>query len=330
MATQTEQQIALFEPISAANIASHHISSEDVQLQSLSLQLGNELIIPIVLAAGEPNGSDTNHDNDYEATRRTYTHLQKFTATTSLSLINFTNSSANGMIIVTLPALTTSLSIPPFLAFWPESASILATASTLLLSGSLADVVGALPVDLLGSLLTGVLMLGCGGAKDGSAMVAMRAVQGVGYAMHLASSVSLISQIFARGRGRNLAFSCLGLSQPLGFSFGLVIGGAFVDSVGWRMGWYILGACTLVATALGLWVLPRPRTERSWRTVMRDLEVKVDWVGALVGSAFMALLSYLLAYVQFPPPYYVDDITDESVHLASSVPTSVASKSQAV
>jgi MFS family permease len=123
----------------------------------------------------------------------------------------------------------------------------------------------------------------------------MRALQGVGYAMHLASSVAIVTNTIPRGRPRNLAFSCLGLSQPLGFSFGLVLGGVLQDLIGWRAAWFIYGGITLGLSAVATWALPKAHYERSFRGTLQNFKNRVDWVGALLASTFMALLSYLLA-----------------------------------
>lgn len=124
--------------------------------------------------------------------------------------------------------------------------------------------------------------------------MALRALQGIGLAFHLASSVSIITQILPQGRGRNFAFSCVGLSQPLGFSIGLVIGGILIDTIGWRSGWYIAGGITLLFAVVGLWAVPKSETHR-YADLMHNVKAKVDWVGAGLASAFMALLCYLLA-----------------------------------
>lgn len=213
----------------------------------------------------------------------------------TLSGVNFTNSAVNGLVGVGLPAITADLDIPAHLAFWPASVSALATASALLLSGSVATAVGPRWVDLTGCFAGGALIIGAGLSKNGEGLVALRALQGAALALHLSSSVAIVAENLPSGRGRNIAFSCLGLSQPLGYSFGLVLGGVFVDTVGWRAGWYLFGGITLALATLGLWSLPESRDPRSAKRIMRDVTTTVDWVGALLASCFMASLSYILA-----------------------------------
>ncbi|KAJ3469579.1 hypothetical protein MRS44_003644 [Fusarium solani] len=200
--------------------------------------------------------------------------LKKVVMTIQLSGVTFTSSLINGLVIIGLPAITKDLQLPSSLAFWPASVSGLATASSLLLAGAVADVLGPRWVDLVGCFASGALMIGSGVSRQGTELVAFRALQGIGLGMHLASSVAIITQVLPHGRGRNMAFSCLGLSQPLGFSIGLVLGGVFVDTIGWRAGW---------------------QDDRNLNDVLRDFRTKVDWVGAIFASAFMTLLCYLLA-----------------------------------
>ncbi|KAH6999079.1 major facilitator superfamily domain-containing protein [Ilyonectria sp. MPI-CAGE-AT-0026] len=221
--------------------------------------------------------------------------LQKVVVTIQLSGVTFTSSLINGLVIVGLPAITEDLQLPSSLAFWPASVSGLATASTLLIAGSVADVLGPRWVDLVGCFTSGALMIGSGAARKGTELVAMRALQGVGLALHLASSVAIITQIMPKGRGRNLAFSCLGLSQPLGFSVGLVLGGIFVDTIGWRAGWFLSGGLTLLLAVIGVWALPRSHQNRRLDDILHEVKTKIDWVGAILASSFMTLLCYLLA-----------------------------------
>ncbi|KAH7231849.1 major facilitator superfamily domain-containing protein [Fusarium redolens] len=188
--------------------------------------------------------------------------------------VNFATSASSGLIVIGLPQLTSDLNIPQSLAFWPSSVQGLATASALLLSGAVADVLGSRSVNLSGCILNGVLMLSCGFIKSVQQLITMRALQGVAIAMHFSSSVALL----------------------LGFTFGLVIGGVLVDTVGWRSGWYLYGGATLLLSAVGLWSLPKSEP-LGFRNTFGELISRVDWIGALLASASIASLSYFLAVI---------------------------------
>lgn len=221
--------------------------------------------------------------------------LRKLAVIIQLSGVNFSSSAVNGLVVVGLPTITADLKLDPSLAFWPTSVSSLANASTILLAGSVADSIGPRPVNLAGGLVTGAFILAAGACKTGPQLIVMRALQGIGYAMHLVSSVAIVTHTLPRGRPRNFAFSCLGLSQPLGFSFGLVLGGILQDLIGWRAAWYIYGGLTLALSVVAAWALPNFQNEGTFKGTMRNLKVRVDWVGALLASIFMTLLSYLFA-----------------------------------
>lgn len=221
--------------------------------------------------------------------------IRRVLVTFQLSGINFTTCAVNGLVCIGLPAITHDLHISDSLAVWPSCVTSLTTAATLLLAGTVADLVGSRPVQLFGAFSCALLMLAAGAANSGSLMVGLRAIQGISLSCHLAASVALVTQSVPSGRGRNIAFSCLGLSQPLGFSFGLVLGGILVDSVGWRSGWYIYGGITLALAIMGIFVLPPHPNKKPMRTMLRDLRTEIDWVGALLISCFMGAISTFLA-----------------------------------
>ncbi|GMF95702.1 unnamed protein product [Aspergillus oryzae] len=129
------------------------------------------------------------------------TRLQQVVVIVQLVGVTLTASLINGLVTIALPTITKDLELPSSLAFWPSSVSSLATASTLLLAGSIADTIGPRWVELVGSFSSGALMIGQGLAQNGEGLVVMRALQGVGLAFHLASSVSIITQLLPQGRG---------------------------------------------------------------------------------------------------------------------------------
>ncbi|KAG4281086.1 hypothetical protein FPRO06_09991 [Fusarium proliferatum] len=261
------------------------------------------LVLPPIPQLAPESGSDTQSpgtDGVFQCSEsehvRPASRLRKAAVTFQLSGVNFASSAANGLIVVGLPRMTQDLNLPQSLAFWPASVFGLATASTLLLASSVADILGPRSVDLLGCITHGALMLACAFIRKGEELVVLRALQGVTLALHLSSSVSLVTKILPRGRGRNFAFASLGLSQPLGFSFGIVIGGILVDTIGWRSAWYLYGGITLLLSAVGFWSLPKS-APLGTQDIVHSLKTKVDWVGALLASAFMALISYFLAII---------------------------------
>ena len=141
--------------------------------------------------------------------------------------------------------------------------------------------------------MLGIFMLACGLPKTGIELIMFRAMQGIAIALCLPTSMGILSKAIASGTRRNVAFSCLGIGQVLGFAIGLVLSGVFIDTIGWRAAFYICGALTLGLFMVGLWALPPDRT--SARPTLRRLGTDIDWVGAGFASACLTLFSYVLA-----------------------------------
>jgi MFS family permease len=223
--------------------------------------------------------------------------LQIFFTIFMPSFVGFLASFSSGIITVGLPDIARSLSLDRSLYLWPSSVYGLTAGSTLLIAGSIADIVGARPVELLGIFLMGAFALACGFASNGEQLVVFRALQGVALAMHLPSSVALIAGAVPSGRARNFGFACLGFSQPLGFAFGLVIGGVLIDRAGWRSGFYMCGGATLLAAIVAVWSIPQVRTgnQHGFVDLCKQVGRQVDWIGGLISSGGLATLAYVLA-----------------------------------
>lgn len=87
------------------------------------------------------------------------------------------------------------------------------------------------------------------------------------------------------------------MSQPFGFSVGLVLGGVLVDTVGWRVGFYLCGGFVLFLSIVGFFTLLYTQESRETRILWYQMSRKVNWIRAMIASAFMALFCYLLVYV---------------------------------
>jgi MFS family permease len=230
--------------------------------------------------------------------RRPLSKLQLVMTILQLSLINFFGSFASGIITVGLPIIASSISLQRSLYLWPTSVYSLTSGAALLIAGSVTDIVGARRVEVCGIFLLGLFILVCGFAQTGIQLVVFRALQGIALAMHIPASVSIIATAVPAGRARNIGFSCLGLSQPLGFSFGMVMSGIMIEKIGWRFGFYLSGAIILSAAAASWLTLPKIKAEAEGFTIgnlLKKLWKEVDWVGGTIASSGLALLSYVLA-----------------------------------
>lgn len=215
----------------------------------------------------------------------------------TLSMINLFSSFSNACITVGLPVIARSIHLPRSLYLWPSSVFGLTCGASLLIAGSIADIVGARGVDITGVVLLGVFTLVCGFANTGIQLVVFRALQGIALAMHLPASVAIIASAVPSGRARNIGFGCLGMSQPLGFAVGLVVSGIMIDKVGWRSVFYLSGSATLAAAVVASRALPKVKTGAPtgmmilWKKVCEE----IDWVGGIIASAGLAILAYVLA-----------------------------------
>jgi len=209
-----------------------------------------------------------------------------------VSLVILLASVSSGIIVVGLPRIASDLQLVERLYLWPTSVYGLTAGAVLLPAGVIADVIGPRSVELVAVALLGVFTLGCGWASTGIQLVMFRALQGVATAMHMPCSVSLVTRHVPNGKRRNIGFACLGLSMPLGFSIGLVLGGVLVDTIGWRVGFYIAGAIVLLQAIASLRIIPadvRPEN------VMSKLKAEIDWIGAAISCVGLAMFSYVLA-----------------------------------
>ena len=85
----------------------------------------------------------------------------------------------------------------------------------------------------------------------------------------------------------------MGAGQAFGFCVGLVLGGLFVDTIGWRAGYYMCAATNVAFALVSFWSVPKDKQES--HNVMRRLQGELDWVGAAMISTSLGLLSYVLA-----------------------------------
>jgi len=136
---------------------------------------------------------------------------------------------------------------------WTVDAYLLVIASLLMLSGSVADRVGRRMIFQIGLAIFTLGSLACSVAPSLGALVAFRALQAVGGSMLNPVAMSIITNTFTDPKERAKAIGFWGSVFGLSVAAGPVIGGALVDSVGWRGVFWVnipVGVAAIILTAL--------------------------------------------------------------------------------
>ncbi|MGH2978208.1 MAG: MFS transporter [Solirubrobacterales bacterium] len=198
-------------------------------------------------------------------------------------------TSAQFMIILDVTVVNLALpSIQSDLGFaskdlqWVVTAYTLAFGGLLLLGGRVADLLGRRRMFLAGLGVFTAASLGSALAWSPEALLATRALQGVGAAMLSPAALSVISTIFPEGAERNRALAIWAAVAASGGAVGVLVGGALTEAFGWES-IFIINVPVGIAVAIAAWrVLPAAPGVRR----------RLDAAGALVATASLVALIY--------------------------------------
>jgi len=187
----------------------------------------------------------------------------------------------NTVVNTALPAISVDLQASTSTLQWVIDSYVLILAGLLLLGGSIGDRFGRKRWMTVGLVIFGAGAIG--GALAGSAteLIAARAVQGLGAALVLPATLSIITNVFPSGE-RAKAIGIWTAVGALGIGVGPALGGYLVDDFGWASVFWM--HVPVVAIALvGMTIVPRSRDERG---------LGLDIPGAILGTTGLVALVY--------------------------------------
>jgi EmrB/QacA subfamily drug resistance transporter len=197
----------------------------------------------------------------------------------SLLIVSLDNTILN----VALPSMQRDFHASVSGLQWTIDAYLVVIASLLLLSGSTADRVGRKKIFQIGLVLFTLGSLLCSLAPGLGWLVVFRMVQAVGGSMLNPVAMSIITNTFSEPRERARAIGVWGGVVGVSMAAGPIVGGALVESVGWRSIFWInlpVGVAALVLTAR---FVPESRAPRPRR---------IDPFGQLLVIALLGTLVY--------------------------------------
>jgi EmrB/QacA subfamily drug resistance transporter len=197
----------------------------------------------------------------------------------SLLLVSLDNTILN----VALPSMQRDFHASVSGLQWTIDAYLVVIASLLLLSGSTADRIGRKRIFRIGLVLFTLGSLLCSIAPGLGWLIAFRMVQAVGGSMLNPVAMGIITNTFTDARERARAIGMWGGVVGISMAAGPIVGGALVETIGWRSIFWInvpVGAVALVLTSR---FIPESRAARARR---------IDPVGQLLVIALLGSLTY--------------------------------------
>ncbi|HXH88268.1 MAG TPA: DHA2 family efflux MFS transporter permease subunit [Gaiellaceae bacterium] len=187
---------------------------------------------------------------------------------------------------VALPSIREDLGFSETSLAWVVNAYLLTFGGFLLLGGKLGDLFGHRRLFLSGISLFTLASIGCGLATSQGALIAARAVQGLGGAVVSAVAFSLIMFLFTEPAERAKAMGVFGFVLAGGGSLGVLLGGVLTDVLAWNWIFLVNVPIGIAVVALSLRLLaPGSRTAPPGR---------LDVAGAVTVTLSLMLAVYAI------------------------------------
>ncbi|MFE0703988.1 MFS transporter [Streptomyces sp. NPDC058872] len=167
---------------------------------------------------------------------------------------------STSVVNVALPQIRAGLDLTDTGQAWTVNAYVLLFGALLLPGGRAGDVYGLRRVFLLGTGLFALSALGAALAPTAGALIAFRAVMGIGAALLAPTALALVLTLHS-GTRRGTALGVWGAVSGAGGAAGVLLGGLLTSLFGWRAVFVVmvpLALAVLVATRL-LVEADRPR-----------------------------------------------------------------------
>src|SRR5213595_3564649 len=197
----------------------------------------------------------------------------------------------NTIVNVALPAIKNDLGIGISELEWTVTAYALTFAVLLLTGGKLGDMYGRRRIFTIGLVIFTVSSLLCGLSSGATELIAARAVQGVGAALMMPATLSIISATFA-ARERGMAIGIWAGVSAMALAIGPLLGGVITEHISWNWIFYVNVPIGILAVVASIFVVPESKdTSREQRLDLPGL--------ATSGIGLLALVYALIEANQY-------------------------------
>ena len=191
----------------------------------------------------------------------------------------------NTVVNVALPSIQGELGIGLSELEWTVNAYALTFAVLMLSGGKLADFFGRRRVFLIGLVIFTLASLACGLATTGGTLIGARTVQGVGAAIMLPATLSIISATFPPHQ-RGMAIGIWAGVSAMALAIGPLIGGLITEHIAWSWIFFVnvpIGVLGFVVSSL---VIGESRDTSA--------EQRLDFPGLIASAVALFALTFAL------------------------------------
>jgi EmrB/QacA subfamily drug resistance transporter len=194
------------------------------------------------------------------------------------------------IVSIALPTIETELHLSAGQGQWIVSTYAIFLAGFLMLTGRCADLYGRYRFFIVGLAVFTIASLLGGLAHDGTFLIAMRGLQGLGAAMVNPAALAIVLSLFPAGPARSRAIALWGTIGSSGIAAGMLFGGILVQFLGWRSVFFVNIPFAVAVFVLVRTYVPCDTPQRS--------SSRLDVVGALTLTA--ALLTFVYTIESVP------------------------------
>jgi EmrB/QacA subfamily drug resistance transporter len=191
----------------------------------------------------------------------------------------------NTIVNVALPAIKNDLHIGVSELEWVVTAYALTFAVLLLTGGKLGDLLGRRLIFTIGLVVFTGSSLACGLSSSATELIGARAVQGVGSALMMPATLSIITATFA-ARERGMAIGIWAGVSAMALAIGPLLGGVITEHISWNWIFYVNVPIGLLGILASIVVVPESKDTSH--------EQRLDLPGLLASGVGLLALVYAL------------------------------------
>ena len=191
----------------------------------------------------------------------------------------------NTIVNVALPAIKSDLGIGTSELEWVVTAYALTFAVLLLTGGKLGDLYGRRLIFTIGLIVFTGSSLACGLSSSATELIGARAVQGVGSALMMPATLSIITATFA-ARERGMAIGVWAGVSAMALAIGPLLGGVITEHISWNWIFFVNVPIGILGVVASIVVVPESKDTSH--------EQRLDLPGLLSSGIGLLALVYAL------------------------------------